>query len=47
MSVWQFNAAVQGWIAAHVPDEGGASLSESEADEIWAWMQAKEGRLPN
>lgn len=45
MTVWQFNAAVQGWIDVHVPDEGGPSLSAAEADEIWAWMQEKEGRV--
>lgn len=35
MSVWQFNAAVAGYVRAHAP-EGGAGLSESEEDRLWA-----------
>jgi len=44
MSLWQFNAAVEGYLDAHVPEYG---LSHAEADEIWAWMQEKEGLRPN
>jgi hypothetical protein len=44
MSIWRFGAAVDGYIAAHVPEEAGA-MSASEADDVWAWMMAKEGRV--
>lgn len=35
MSVWELSAAVDGWIAAHVPEKPGA-MSIDEQDEIWA-----------
>lgn len=41
MSQWQFFAAMDGWMKANGGD-GGSSLSESEKDEIWEWMQAME-----
>lgn len=46
MSLWQFNAAVEGYIDANTPAEPGA-LNAAEADEIWAWMLEKEGARPN
>ena len=42
MSVWQFGAVVDGYVSAH---SSGGGMSANEADEIWAWMQAKEGRV--
>lgn len=45
LSLWQFNAAVEGYLDAHVPED--RSMSGAEADEIWAWMQEKEGLRPN
>lgn len=43
-SLWQFGQTVGGYIDANVPAEG-VSMSDAEADEIWAWMEAKEGRV--
>jgi hypothetical protein len=41
MSIYQIMAAADGWIEAHeVKDD--RKLSETEADEIWAWMQTKD-----
>lgn len=40
MSVWQFAAALQGYIDANTADDGG--MSGAEADEVWEWMQGKE-----
>lgn len=40
MSMWQFMAAVDGYVKANTPDDG--SLSESEIDELWEWLQSKE-----
>lgn len=36
MSLWQFMAAVNGYVAANAPDD--KSLDETEIDEIWDWM---------
>lgn len=36
MSVWQFFAALDGWLEANTSGEG---LSESEKDDLWDWMQ--------
>lgn len=44
MSLWQFDAVVAGYLAAHVPDEVSNGLSDAEADDLWAWMESKEGR---
>lgn len=42
MSVWHFNALVDGWIKANDTSGGsGPHLSETEKDEIWEWMQDK------
>ena len=37
MSVWQYMAAIEGYEAAHSPDDG--SLSKGEIDELWDWLQ--------
>lgn len=42
MSIWEFNALVDGWMKAN-DSSGVTTLSESEKDEIWEWMQGKEG----
>lgn len=44
MSMWQFMAAVEGYAKAHAPDDG--KISSSDADEVWQWMQAKDGASP-
>lgn len=38
MSVWQFRAAFEGFIAANDPDAG-KKLSEVEADDLFEWIQ--------
>lgn len=40
MSVWQFMAAVDGVIKAN-SSEDKKSLSKSEANDVWKFMQAK------
>jgi len=40
-SPWEFQAAVDGWVDANTTDEDGPSLSDTEKDELWAWMQDK------
>lgn len=37
MSLWQFHAAVNGYIAAHTPKDK-QGLSEDEADELFDWI---------
>ncbi|WP_162931517.1 hypothetical protein [Mesorhizobium sp. DCY119] len=39
MSVWQFMAALEGFVKANSPDDG--KLGGKEADELWEWMQSK------
>jgi len=39
--MWQFRAAVEGWLTANRASEGGSTLSEKEKDEIWDWMQTR------
>ena len=41
MSVWQYLAALDGYIAANNPDAAN-SLSADEIDELWAWLESKE-----
>ena len=41
MSMWQFMMAVEGYVAANSPDDG--KLSSGEVDEMWRWLQEKEG----
>lgn len=38
MSMWQFFAALNGYIAANSPKEGN-KLTESEADDLFAWIE--------
>ena len=38
MSVWQFNAALNGYVRAHSPGEN--KLSESEKDTLFDWIDA-------
>ncbi|MNL52494.1 hypothetical protein D3C87_1756780 [compost metagenome] len=37
MTVWQFMAAVDGYVEANTPDDG--SLTTQEIDELWDWVQ--------
>lgn len=37
MSIWQFMAAVDGYVEAKMPDDGG--LTAKEVDELWEWVQ--------
>ena len=39
MSMWQFTAAVEGYIAANTPDDG--KLGSKEADELYEWLKSK------
>lgn len=40
MSMWQFMAAVDGYIKAHSTEDK-KSLSNSEANELWSYLQTK------
>jgi hypothetical protein len=40
MSVWQFMAALEGFVSAHDPD-GEKRLTEGEKDDLWQWLQEK------
>uniref|UniRef100_A4WTD9 Uncharacterized protein n=1 Tax=Cereibacter sphaeroides (strain ATCC 17025 / ATH 2.4.3) TaxID=349102 RepID=A4WTD9_CERS5 len=42
MSVWEYAAAVDGWIEANCPGEAGKLTPEDE-DDLWAMVQAKMG----
>ena len=39
MSMWQYMAALDGYIKANTPDEPG-KLSEAEKDDLWDWIKA-------
>jgi hypothetical protein len=39
--MWQFMAAVEGYVKAHTPDDG--NLTDSEINDVWEWLQSKEG----
>lgn len=42
MSMWQFIAAVEGWIKANTSEDEkseGGMMAQKDADEIWEWMQ--------
>lgn len=41
MSIWQFMAVLDGYIRHNEPDDG--KLSGGEIDDVWKWMQEKEG----
>jgi len=36
MSMWQFMAAVDGYVKANSTDDAG--LSQKEKDELWEWV---------
>lgn len=36
MSMWQYMAAVDGYIKANTSDDG--ALSEKEKDDLWEWL---------
>lgn len=40
MSVWQFFAAVDGYIKANTTEDK-KSLSKSEANDLWRYLEAK------
>lgn len=42
MSMYQFNAAVKGFIKANTPVEKGKFGSEEEKDEMFEWLMAQE-----
>lgn len=43
MSIWQFNAAVRGYIRANTPQtDKGQFKSEEEVDDIFSWLMASE-----
>ena len=44
MSVFEFNAAMQGWIDAHVPEKPGA-MTDAERDIAWEAVQIKMGMI--
>ena len=39
MSLWQWFAALNGYIEANTPKDGGSKLTESEAEDIWNWIE--------
>lgn len=39
-SMWEFMAALDGYVKHHSEDDG--KLSAGEVDDVWAWMQSKE-----
>ncbi len=42
MSMWQWFAALNGYIAAHT-SKGGDKLTEAEAEDLFAWIEADSG----
>ena len=44
MSMWEYSAAMQGYIDAHVPDPPG-SMNAEEEEMLWAAVEAKMGRV--
>ena len=38
--MWQFLAAVDGYVKAQGGEE---KMSNAEVDDLWQWMQSKEG----
>lgn len=39
-SMWEFMAAVDGYVGAQGGEE---KMSNAEADDLWQWLQSKEG----
>ncbi|MBP2459585.1 hypothetical protein [Rhizobium sp. PvP014] len=44
MSMWQYQAGVEGYVKANSADDG--KLSSAEVDDVWQWMQSKEEVAP-
>jgi hypothetical protein len=42
MSIWEYSAVVDGYIEANSAPE---TMTGSEMDDIWNWMQTKEGTV--
>lgn len=40
MSIWEYTAAVDGYIRANDPDAS-KEMSAAEVEDVWAWMQTK------
>jgi hypothetical protein len=40
MSMWQFMAAVEGYLKANGADDG--KMSDKEADDLFEWLKSKE-----
>jgi len=40
MSMWQFMAAVEGYVKANGPEDG--KMSDKEADDLFEWLKSKE-----
>jgi hypothetical protein len=38
MSMWQYMAALDGWISANSVD-GDKQISAEEADDLWGWIE--------
>lgn len=43
MSMWQFRAALNGYVEANSP-KGGEKLSETEAADLFDWIDAPDAR---
>jgi hypothetical protein len=41
MSMWQFMAAVDGWIKANTSDDK-KTLSRTEVNDVWEYLKAKD-----
>ncbi|MAM13021.1 MAG: hypothetical protein CML23_21735 [Rhizobiaceae bacterium] len=42
MSVWQFSAALDGYIKANSAEENSQTkLTDGQVEEIWTWLQEK------
>ncbi|MCM2292297.1 hypothetical protein NAC44_08145 [Allorhizobium sp. BGMRC 0089] len=39
MSMFQYFSALDGWMAANVPEDENA-LTDKERDDLWAWLEA-------
>lgn len=41
LSMWEFMAALEGYVKANSLD--GGKMTSAEVDDVWTWMQEKEG----
>ncbi len=46
LSLWQLSAAWNGYVAAHSNQQGGAKLSATEVDELFAWIDSGPPETP-